>query len=83
MLSSRIYQGEPLDPASFLAAASHLATDARASAGIMAVALTGAAGPKSGWHPAWREVVRTLRRHPDPDVAELALRLNTEHTWHQ
>jgi hypothetical protein len=82
-LGNRVFQDEPLEPASFHAAASHLATDARTSAGIVAVALIGAAGPLSGWDAASREVVRTLRRHADPDVAELALRLNLESRWQQ
>jgi hypothetical protein len=74
-LASRVAGGDPIDPASFLAAATALAADARTSAGILAVALAGTAGPESGWDQAWRTVVGTLRAHPDADVAESALQL--------
>jgi hypothetical protein len=71
----RTGSADPIAPSSFHAAAAALATDPRASAGILAIALAATAGPGSGWDPAWRAVVATLRTHPDADVAESALRL--------
>ncbi|WP_041540299.1 hypothetical protein [Catenulispora acidiphila] len=74
-LASRAAQGDPIDPESFHAAATALAADSRVSAGILALALAGTAGPGSGWKQEWRTVVGTLRRHSDADVAEEALQL--------
>ncbi|MBW8803455.1 MAG: hypothetical protein JF587_06290 [Catenulisporales bacterium] len=68
-------RADPIAPASFHAAASTLAADPRTSAGILAVALSAAAGPGSGWDRQWRTVVGALRAHPDADVAASALRL--------
>lgn len=68
----------PIAPASLHAAASTLAADPRTSAGILAVALSAAAGPGSGWDVSWRTVVGTLRAHPDAEVAASALRLRME-----
>jgi hypothetical protein len=76
-----VRSGERLNPGAFLAAARHLARDARASSGLVALSLVQIGGRVSGGDAAWREVLRALRRHADPDVAELALRVNTEQYW--
>ncbi|MER7666841.1 hypothetical protein ABTY61_00050 [Kitasatospora sp. NPDC096128] len=45
--------------------------------GLFAVALTHALGPRTNWQPHWRTALRTLRRHPDPDVRDAALAVRT------
>ncbi|MFB4309066.1 hypothetical protein [Actinomadura sp. GTD37] len=37
--------------------------------GLFACALAGRHGPRAGWPPEWRDVLRALRAHPAPDVA--------------
>lgn len=74
-LAARAASGDPINLDSFHAAAAALVIDRRMSAGILAVALAGTAGPLSGWDEGWRAVVGTLRVHPDADVAESALQL--------
>ena len=74
-LASRTAGGDPINRVSFHAAASALASDPRASAGTLAAALAATAGPGTGWDAGWRAVVRTLRAHPDADVAESALQI--------
>lgn len=74
-LTSRLHRSETIAPASFHAAATVLAADARTSSGLLAGALATGAGPVSGWDQGWRAVVGTLRAHPDADVAEAALEL--------
>jgi hypothetical protein len=44
-----------------------------AAAGLLAVALTVAAGSRAGWPAGWRERLRDLRRHPSADVRHAAL----------
>lgn len=45
--------------------------------GLMAVAVTGALGSREEWPARWRELLRTLRRHPVPDVRDAALEETT------
>ncbi|CCH31246.1 hypothetical protein ABZ816_03120 [Actinosynnema sp. NPDC047251] len=46
----------------------------------LAVAVATAAGPAAGWPARWRELVRGLRRHDDPDVRDAALAVRTDQT---
>jgi hypothetical protein len=45
--------------------------------GLLAHSLIAAAGPRSGWSPAWRELLIALRNHSDDDVRQRALELTT------
>ncbi|WP_328998357.1 HEAT repeat domain-containing protein [Kribbella sp. NBC_00709] len=45
--------------------------------GLVARSLIGAAGQRTGWAPAWRELLVELRNHPHPDVRHEALNLKT------
>jgi hypothetical protein len=54
-----------------------LALGPSAPAGMIAYGITRVLGPASGWPAQWREVIRTLRAHPNPDVREFALDLAT------
>ncbi|AQS66482.1 hypothetical protein [Streptomyces pactum] len=45
--------------------------------GLVAVAVTGALGSREGWPAPWRELLRTLRRHPAADVRDAALEETT------
>ena len=45
--------------------------------GLVARSLIGAAGRRTGWAPAWRELLVELRNHPHPDVRQEALELTT------
>ncbi|GAA3977645.1 hypothetical protein GCM10022384_29340 [Streptomyces marokkonensis] len=47
--------------------------------GLLAVAVTGALGSREEWPAPWRELLRTLRRHPVPDVRDAALEETTAH----
>lgn len=67
----------PGDPLVLLRAAERLTTNTGYAAGLLAVALTHALGTRTGWTPHWRAHLRTLRRHPHPDVREAALALTT------
>ncbi|MGP4111889.1 hypothetical protein ACTWP5_13345 [Streptomyces sp. 4N509B] len=67
----------PADPGTLLAVARELAAEGAAATGQFAVELVRAGGGRSGWSPAWRELVRVLRRHPVPDVRDAALVVST------
>jgi hypothetical protein len=43
------------------------------AAALLALELVKAAGPRSGWHPTWRRLLRRLRQSPDPDARCAAL----------
>jgi len=45
--------------------------------GLLAVSLTAVAGERAGWPDAWRERLRTLRRHGSPEVRQAALAVFT------
>ncbi|MCZ4119136.1 hypothetical protein O3X23_07035 [Streptomyces sp. H39-S7] len=47
------------------------------SAGLLAVTVTDVGGSHTQWSETWREQLRLLRRHADPDVRDGALRLAT------
>ncbi len=47
------------------------------ASGILAVILTDAAGGKADWSPAWADRLRTLRHHPEPDVRDMSLEIQT------
>jgi len=40
--------------------------------GLFATVLTRHHGPRAGWPPPWRDLLRRLRAHPEPDVAYVA-----------
>jgi hypothetical protein len=66
---SRLPGEQTLDQARGLAADS---TDSAGSAHL-ALAIAAVAGPEAGWPPAWQELVRELRSHPDADVCDRAV----------
>lgn len=45
--------------------------------GLFAAALAGHQGPRAGWPPEWRALVRQLRAHREPDVAYTAQMIAT------
>ncbi|GAA0588741.1 hypothetical protein HPO96_03260 [Kribbella sandramycini] len=47
------------------------------SAPLFAWAIIGAAGRRTGWAPAWRDLLIALRNHPEADVRQLALEILT------
>ncbi|MFD7448664.1 hypothetical protein [Kitasatospora sp. NPDC059827] len=67
----------PGDPAVLHRVVEQLTAHATCVHGLFAVALTHALGPRTNWHPHWRATLRTLRRHPHPDVREAALTVRT------
>ncbi|WP_254395360.1 hypothetical protein [Streptomyces sp. AC512_CC834] len=67
----------PGDAAVLLAEARALAAHGGHAQGLMAVAVTGALGDREDWPAPWRELLRTLRRHPVPDVRDAALEETT------
>lgn len=56
-----------------LGAAQRLAAHGGHGHGLLAVALTVALGIRTEWAPSCRTQLRTLRRHPRPDVRDAAL----------
>ncbi|MFC5143279.1 hypothetical protein [Streptomyces aureoversilis] len=54
-------------------AARSLADDGGLATGLFALALTVLGGRRTGWSAPWREQLRSLRRHPHPDVRDEAL----------
>ncbi|MFJ2580778.1 hypothetical protein [Kitasatospora aureofaciens] len=56
-----------------LAAARRLAADGRLASGLFAAALVTSCGPGLGWPTDWRTELHALRRHPQPDVRDVAL----------
>ncbi|MER6325558.1 hypothetical protein [Streptomyces coelicoflavus] len=69
----------PGDAAALLAEAGELAGHGGHVQGLLAVAVTGALGEREDWPAPWRELLRTLRRHPVPDVRDAALEETTVH----
>ncbi|MFD7060728.1 hypothetical protein [Streptomyces sp. NPDC059906] len=70
---------QPGDATVLLAEARALAEDGGHAQGLVAVAVTGALGEREDWPAPWRELLRTLRRHPVPDVRDAALEETTAH----
>jgi hypothetical protein len=68
---------DTVDPADVLPQAAAVAGRDDLAAGITAVALTHACGPRTGWSQPWRLLLRRLRAHPHPDVSYLAHRVHT------
>jgi hypothetical protein len=60
------------DPHALLGLATELANRAGVAGGRVAVEVAAAAGPRTGWDGRWRPYLRSLRWHPDPDVASAA-----------
>jgi len=60
------------EPEDLVRMAGELATRAGLAAPRVALALAAAAGPRSGWDTDWRDLVLSLRDHPEPDVASAA-----------
>ncbi|MFE7592155.1 hypothetical protein ACFU6K_22375, partial [Kitasatospora sp. NPDC057512] len=67
----------PGDPAVLHTVTERLAAHGGHTQGLFAVGLAHALGPRTGWRPQWRALLRTLRRHPQPDVREAALAVRT------
>jgi hypothetical protein len=67
----------PADPADVLPHAIAAAERDDLAAGVAAVAVTQACGPRTGWSEPWRQLLRRLRAHPHPDVSYLAHRVHT------
>jgi hypothetical protein len=65
------------EPAETAAAVDALTARDDAAGGLLAVALTDAAGDRAGWPEDWRQRLRTLRRHPAPEVRYDALDVYT------
>ncbi|MCH6163588.1 hypothetical protein [Streptomyces marispadix] len=61
-----------------LPVAKELADDGGTAAGLLAVTLAAAVNPASGWPEPWRELLRAIRRHDEPDVRAAALELATD-----
>ena len=76
-LAGQVVQDEPWSPGAVLAATGALARWPDAEAGLIALRLAAEAGGELDWPASYRRVVRTLRRHPDPAVAEAALDVDT------
>jgi hypothetical protein len=76
-IAARLAGKEPWSSTAVLAAAEALARRADPAAGILAVRVLAASGPRLGWPGPFRLAVKSLRRHPDPAVAEAALDLDT------
>ncbi|MFJ3219612.1 hypothetical protein ACIPLC_27300 [Kitasatospora sp. NPDC086801] len=64
-------------PEHALEAARRLAADDGLAPGLFAVSLT-TTGAQLDWPTAWRDVLHTLRRHPQPDVRDAALAVFTD-----
>lgn len=76
-LAERVQQALDADPAAWepealLRMAGELATRAGRAAPRVAVAMAAAAGPRRAWDTPWRDLVGSLRGHPDPAVASAA-----------
>ncbi|AVH55262.1 MULTISPECIES: hypothetical protein [Streptomyces] len=61
------------DPGTLLDAARRLAAHGGYGEGLLAAAVTEAIGTRTGWAAPWRELLRSLRRHPVADVRDAAL----------
>ncbi|MFI5530586.1 hypothetical protein ACIA8O_18795 [Kitasatospora sp. NPDC051853] len=67
----------PEDPAAVAALARQLAACGGYRSGLQALGLTTVFGRRHGWPAEWRDLLRTLRRHPAEDVRDRALELFT------
>lgn len=65
------------NPADVLSQTTAVAERDDLAAGVAAVALAQACGPRTGWSEPWRGLLRRLRAHPHPDVSYLAHRVHT------
>ncbi|MFD7473220.1 hypothetical protein ACFV8Z_13770 [Streptomyces sp. NPDC059837] len=61
------------DPDVLLAVVRRLGAHGGHGEGLLAAAVTGAIGARTGWAAPWRERLRALRRHPVADVRDAAL----------
>ncbi|MGI5193414.1 hypothetical protein ACQEVY_07190 [Streptomyces sp. CA-288835] len=75
-LRREVHEG---DPEALLHVARRLTAHGGHAQGLLAVALTGALGSRTGWPAPWREHLRLLRRHALPDVRDAALAVVTAH----
>ncbi|MER5900662.1 hypothetical protein ABT150_11245 [Streptomyces mirabilis] len=69
-LRRRAHEG---DPDVLLEVARRLGAHGGHGEGLLAAAVTGAIGARTGWAAPWREQLRALRRHPVADVRDAAL----------
>lgn len=67
------------DPDALLPSVHRLTEHGGFAEGLLAAALTGALGSRTGWSTPWREQLRQLRRHRAPDVRDAALAQVTDH----
>ncbi|WP_188114045.1 hypothetical protein [Streptomyces apricus] len=69
-LGRRTHEG---DAGTLLGVAHRLTAHGGHAEGLLAVALTAALGTRTDWGPLWRTRLDALRRHPVPDVRDMAL----------
>jgi hypothetical protein len=69
-LRRRAHEG---DPDVLLEVVRRLGAHGGHGEGLLAAAVTGAIGNRTGWAAPWRERLRALRRHPVADVRDAAL----------
>ncbi|MGW4982003.1 hypothetical protein, partial [Streptomyces mirabilis] len=69
-LRRRAHEG---DPDVLLEVVRRLGAHGGHGEGLLAAAVTGAIGARTGWAAPWREQLRALRRHPVADVRDAAL----------
>ncbi len=68
---------EQWEPADVGPAVDAMVDGASTGAGHLGVTLIATAGPRAGWTPPWRDRLRALRAHHDPDVRDAALAVVT------
>ncbi|MFD3314627.1 hypothetical protein [Streptomyces sp. NPDC058694] len=78
-LAARLRRTQEGDAEILLGAAQRLTVHGGHSEGLLAAAITTTLGTRTGWPPPWRAQLRTLRRHPHPDVRDAALAKVTAH----
>lgn len=66
-----------VEPESVLPHAVDLAERDDLAGGLFACELAADCGPRAGWPPAWRDLLRRLRQHPDPEVVHSAAATHT------
>jgi hypothetical protein len=64
-------------PDDLIAVGIDLSTRTELTDGLILKSLIAAAGPRSGWHPTWRQLLIALRNHLALDVRQQALDLTT------
>ncbi|MEO3842550.1 hypothetical protein [Streptomyces sp. CNZ287] len=69
--------GRPGTPDARAEAARALAAAGGHAEGLFAVALTKSGGTRAGWPEPWRATLRTLRAHPEREVRDAALEVQT------